>query len=307
MPRSLTVEAPSELLAYLFESWPDLKKKQVRTWLKVGAVSVNGRSVTQFDHRLCRGDVVSVNTDRAAVERQQAERAALCDLEIRFEDDDLLVVEKPSGLLSVATETGREGTAYRQLTEYLKQRHPRSRERVWIVHRLDRETSGLMVFAKTAEAKRSLQSNWDAAVKRYRAVVEGRMPEAARGELESDLNESNPHKVFSARPSELTRHAVTRYEVVAIAAERTLVELTLETGRRHQIRVHLADAGYPVVGDERYGASTNPAKRLALHATGLAFAHSRTGAHLAFDSPLPKELARLMGPEASLVWSRARG
>jgi 23S rRNA pseudouridine1911/1915/1917 synthase len=151
-----------------------------------------------------------------------------------------------------------------------------------------------------------LQTNWDAAIKRYLAVVEGRMPEAARGALESDLNESNPHKVFSARPSELTRHAVTRYEVVAIAAERTLVELTLETGRRHQIRVHLADAGYPVVGDERYGAATNPAKRLALHATGLAFAHPRTGESLAFDSLLPKELARLLGPEASLVWSRAR-
>ncbi len=302
MPKSRTVEAPSELLAYLFESWPDAKKKQIRTWLKVGAVSVNRRPVTQFDHRLRRGDVVSVNTDRASVEQQ----AALGELEIRFEDDDLLVVEKPSGLLSVATETERETTAYRQLTEYLKQRNPRSRERVWIVHRLDRETSGLMVFAKTAEAKRALQSNWEAAVKRYLAVVEGRMPAAALGAFECDLNESNPHKVFSARPSELTRHAVTHYEVMAIAAERTLVELTLETGRRHQIRVHLADAGHPVVGDERYGAATDPAKRLALHATGLSFPHPRTGAPLAFDSPLPKELARLLGPRTSLVWSRAR-
>jgi 23S rRNA pseudouridine1911/1915/1917 synthase len=301
MPKSRTVEAPSELLAYLFESWPDAKKKQVRTWLKVGAVSVNRRPVTQFDHRLRRGDVVSLNTDRASVERQ----AALCELEIRFEDDDLLVVEKPPGLLSVATETERETTAYRQLTEYLKQGSPRSRERVWIVHRLDRETSGLMVFAKTAAAKAALQSNWEAAIKRYLAVVEGRMPAAARGELESDLNESNPHKVFSARPSALTRHAVTRYEVVAVAAERTLVELTLETGRRHQIRVHLADAGHPVVGDERYGAVTDSAKRLALHATGLSFPHPRTGAPLAFDSSLPKALARLLGPRASLVWSRA--
>jgi 23S rRNA pseudouridine1911/1915/1917 synthase len=307
MPKSRTVEAPSELLAYLFESWPEAKKKQIRTWLKVGAVSVNRRPVTQFDHRLRRGDVVSVNTDRAAAERQAERQAALCELEIRFEDDDLLVIEKPPGLLSVATETEREITAYRQLTEYLKQGSPRSRERVWIVHRLDRETSGLMVFAKTAEAKRALQSNWETAVKRYLAVVEGRMPEAARGELESDLNESNPHKVFSARPSELTRHAVTRYEVVAIADERTLVELTLETGRRHQIRVHLADAGHPVVGDERYGAATDPAKRLALHATGLSFPHPRTGAPLAFDSPLPKALARLLGLRASLVWSRARG
>ena len=296
MPRSRNVDAPGALLEWLFASWPDAKKKQLRTWLKVGAVTVNGRSVTQFDHALRRGDVVEIRSERGAAHGL----ATGFDLEIRYEDGDVAIVEKPAGLLSIATETGRENTAYRQLTEYVKAA-PRARhERIFVVHRLDRETSGLMVFAKTAAAKRTLQGSWDAAVKRYLAVVEGRMT-TKRGKLASHLDESNPHKVFSARPSETTRSAVTRYEVLGVAAERTLVELTLETGRRHQIRVHLADAGHPVVGDAKYGAKTDPARRLALHASGLSFAHPRTGEPLTFESALPDELARLVGGRRGLV------
>ena len=289
MAKPRSVDAPAALLEYLFASWPDTKKKQLRTWLKVGAVTVNGRSVTQFDHTLRRGDVVEIRAERGAARTLSTG----FDLEIRFEDTDLLVVEKPAGLLSIATESERENTAYRQLTEYVKAA-PRGRDaRIFGVHRLDRETSGLMVFARTPEAKRKLQGDWDAAVKRYLAVVEGCM-ETKRGKFASHLDESNPHKVFSTRPSAATRSSVTRYLVRAVAPERTLVELTLETGRRHQIRVHLADAGHPVVGDQKYGAATDPANRLALHASSLTFAHPRTKKSMPFASPLPSELARLV-------------
>jgi 23S rRNA pseudouridine1911/1915/1917 synthase len=286
---SRTVDAPAELLSFLFTQWPEEKKKQIRTWLKFRAVTVNDVPVTQFDHPLVAGDVVAIHTRHAPARKAELPSG----LRILFEDATLIVVDKPAGLLSIATETERERTAYHELNEYLRDAPTRRRERVWIVHRLDRETSGLMVFAKTAEAKAILQQGWDSVEKRYQAVVEG-SPPAERGTFESDLNEASPARVFRAPPSERTRHAITRYRLLARTATRALIELTLVTGRRHQIRVHLADAGCPVVGDEKYGAKTDPAGRLALHACGLAFRHPATQNALSFESPLPKELACLL-------------
>ena len=282
-----TVTKAGPLLASLFAAWPDEKKKQIRTWLKFQAITVNGRPVSQFDHPLKPGDTVAVRTDRFAAPKTRLPSG----LKIYFEDAHLLVVEKPEGLLSISSPAEPEKTAYFQLTEYLRHKHPRSRERVWIVHRLDRETSGLMVFAKTAPAKEVLQSNWDSFEKKYEAVVEGRMPRAS-GKLVSDLDESNPHHVTVRPRSDRTRHAITHYRVLKESAQRSLVELTLETGRRHQIRVQLAHAGCPVVGDEKYGAKTNPAGRLGLHACFLHFLHPVTGEELRFTSPLPKALGR---------------
>jgi 23S rRNA pseudouridine1911/1915/1917 synthase len=150
-----------------------------------------------------------------------------------------------------------------------------------------------MIFAKTAAAKQTLQATWDRAEKRYEAVVEGRL-EPDSGVFESDLDETNPFKVHSTARSAQTRHAVTHYRVIARGTRRTLVELTLETGRRHQIRVQLADAGYPIVGDKKYGARTDPVKRLARHACALKLLHPVTQKELRFTSPLPRELARLV-------------
>jgi 23S rRNA pseudouridine1911/1915/1917 synthase len=214
-------------------------------------------------------------------------------MKVHFEDDTLIVIDKPPDLLTVSSEAEQEKTAYFQLTDYLRAGNPRAHERVWIVHRLDRETSGIMVFAKTQEAKRILQTGWDKAEKRYKAVVEGLLPSDV-GTFRSWLNETSPFKVFSVPRSPSTRHAVTHYRVAKRNKGRTLVELTLETGRRHQIRVHLADAGCPVVGDTKYNAKTNPAKRLGLHAWTLSFHHPVTHQELRFESSLPAELARLV-------------
>jgi 23S rRNA pseudouridine1911/1915/1917 synthase len=289
MPQPCTVAAPAELLEFLFAAWPEVKKKQVRTWLKFQAVTVNGRPVSQFNHPLRAGDVVAIRSDRFAVPKTVLPSG----MKVFFEDATLIVIEKPAGLLSIASEAEQEKTAYFQLTEYLRRQKENARDRVWIVHRLDRETSGLMVFAKTPEAKEALQAGWDKAEKQYEAVVEGRL-RAERGTFESDLDETNPFKVRSAPRSDITRHAVTHYRVLARSEWRTLVQLTLETGRRHQIRVHLADAGCPIVGDTKYGAKSDPAKRLGLHACGLRFFHPVTKKEMRFTSPLPKELARLV-------------
>ncbi|MCK5804960.1 MAG: RluA family pseudouridine synthase [Lentisphaeria bacterium] len=289
MPVSHTVERPAELLAFLFACRSEVKRTKVRQLLKHGSVEVNGRSITRFNHPLQTGDVVSIRTKGEV----RAEGLLPPGMKVLFEDASLIVIEKPENLLSMASETERDKTAYAFLTDYVRRGNPRSRERVWIVHRLDRETSGLMVFAKTEAAKRALQANWHKVDKRYLAVVEGNPP-ADHGVLRSHLDESSPFKVYSAPPSKRTRHAVTNYRVMKQIATRTLIELTPETGRRNQIRVHLADAECPIIGDHKYGARTNPARRLGLHASSLQFKHPLSGELLRFELPLPQDLARLV-------------
>ncbi len=289
MPASHKVDQPGGLVAFLFASHPEAKRTTVRQWLKHGSVQVNGQTVTRSNHALEIGDVVDIR-DKADV---VAEDALPPGMKIWHEDPSLVVVDKPEHLLSVATTIERSETAYAYLIRYLRTRNPKGRERVWIVHRLDREASGLMVFAKTEDAKRALQRGWDKFEKRYLAVVEGHPP-SDKGVFRSNLDESSPAKVYSARESEKTRHAVTRYRVLKKNQVRALVELTLETGRRNQIRVHLADAECPIVGDRKYEAKTNPARRLGLHASSLQFEHPTSGEALKFESPLPKSLARLV-------------
>ena len=289
MPTPHTVEHPAELMSFLFACHPDVKRTKVRQWLKHGSVQVNGQSVTRSKHPLHTGDVVSIRAKKDV----QAEGLLPPGMQVLFEDESLIVIEKPERLLSMASATEKDETAYAFLTDYVRAGNHRSRRRVWIVHRLDRESSGLMVFAKTQAVKRVLQAHWSKTAKRYLAVVEG-APPADQGVLESHLDESSSFKVRSSPRSERTRHAVTRYRVRKRRATRTLVELTLETGRRNQIRVHLAGARCPIVGDRKYGARTNPARRLGLHASSLQFKHPTSGELLTFDSSLPRELARLL-------------
>jgi len=206
---------------------------------------------------------------------------------IVHEDERLLVIAKPGDVVCHPSKAGPWSSLVGAARGYsgLPTMH--------LVFRLDRETSGIMVFAKTPEAKSILQTNWDKAEKRYQAVVEGLLPQD-KGTFKSWLDETSPFKVFTVPRGSTTRHAVTHYRVLKRARGRTLVELTLETGRRHQIRVHLTDAGCPVLGDTKYGAKANPAKRLALHAWSLRFPHPVTNEPLYFESPLPPDLARLV-------------
>jgi 23S rRNA pseudouridine1911/1915/1917 synthase len=289
MPAFHIVEQPVELLTFLFACRPEVKRTKIRQWLKYGAVQVNGRSITRSNHRLQTGDLVSIHPK----DNVRAENLLPQGMKVLFEDASLIVIEKPENLLSMANATERDRTAYAFLTDYVRRGNPRSPSRVWIVHRLDRETSGLMVFAKTEVAKRELQAHWHNTEKRYFAVVEGSLP-ADHGVLKSHLDESGPFKVYSAPPSERTRHAVTHYRVMKRVASRSLVELSPETGRRNQIRVQLADEECPVIGDRKYAARTDPARRLGLHASFLQFKHPLSGELLRFESHLPQDLARLL-------------
>jgi 23S rRNA pseudouridine1911/1915/1917 synthase len=289
MSESRTVRETATLLPFLFAAWPEVKKKTARDWLKFRLVTLNGRIVTQFDRPLQPGDVVAIRSKTFAAPETRVGGGIL----IRHEDAAILVVEKPADLLSIASPSEEEQTAYAFLTDHVRRGDSRRRERVFIVHRLDRETSGLMVFARTEAIQQTLQANWDAVEKKYRAVVEGAPPQEA-GVLESHLEESDRFKVWSAPEGPNTRRAVTHYRVEKKGKDTTLVELTLETGRRHQIRVQLADAGCPIVGDKKYGAKTNPIRRVALHASSLRFPHPVSGEAMRFLSPLPGEFGRIV-------------
>jgi 23S rRNA pseudouridine1911/1915/1917 synthase len=289
MVATYPVEQPATLLEFLAARHPLAKKTTIRQWVKHASVHVNGMTVTRASHPLQAGDVVVIHPKGDVL----AKAPLPCGLKALYEDASLVVIDKPENLLSMASESQREKTAYAFLMDYVRRGQHRSEERVWIVHRLDRETSGLMVFAKTVGAKRELQSQWPQVEKRYLAVVEGKPP-ADSGVLRCHLDESNPLKVYIAPPSNRTRHAVTRYRVIQPLDSLTLIEVTTETGRRHQIRVQLADAGCPIIGDDKYGARSNPARRLGLHASLLRFPHPVSGECLTFESALPRRLAGVL-------------
>ena len=263
-------------------------RTKVKQLMRHRTVEVNGKAVQGFGHLLRKGDMVSVRKDR-----NESKVVPSLGIKIIFEDDDLIVIEKPAGLLTIASEKEKTKTAYYQLNEFLKLRNPRTRERIFIVHRLDRDTSGLIVFAKNEKVKRTLQEGWKEVEKRYYALVEG-TPVKKEGGIRSRLSETKSLKVYIVRHSDGAKLSETKYRVVKTGREYSLLDILLETGRKNQIRVHLSDIGHPVAGDKKYGAKTDPLGRLGLHSYRLIFKHPVTGAPLRFESKLPRRFGRII-------------
>ncbi|MEI8004393.1 MAG: RluA family pseudouridine synthase [Methanothrix sp.] len=218
------------------------------------------------------------------------------DFSLLHEDEDVLVVVKPSGLLTMGTERDKTHTAYALLTAYLRKGYAKSSKRIFIVHRLDRDTSGVLVFAKTLQAKLTLQGQWEETEKKYLAVVHGRC-ERKEGMISTYLAENAAHMVYATSDPARGKLARTAYRVLSDTNEYSLLEVDLLTGRKHQIRVHLAGIGHPVVGDEKYGAGRKAYKRLALHARSLSFIHPVSGRRLAFEAEVPAYFSKLLGRE----------
>jgi 23S rRNA pseudouridine1911/1915/1917 synthase len=214
-------------------------------------------------------------------------------LDILFEDKDVIVVDKPAGLLTIATDREKHRTLYALLYEYIKGKRPPGR--LFIVHRLDREASGLLVFAKSEAAKQHLQEQFKEhyAGRTYLAVTENRMAQDQMT-FQSYLAENSIFRCYLTPDPKKGKWAVTHVKVLRRSSHRTLVEVELETGRKHQIRVQLADQGYPIVGDQVYGSRTNPIRRMALHALRLAFDHPTTGIRMEFESPPPAAFMTLV-------------
>jgi len=214
-------------------------------------------------------------------------------LTILYEDQDIIVVNKANGLLVVSTNSEKEKTAYFLLNDYVKKGNIRSRKRVFIVHRLDRETSGILVFAKNEKAKSYLQAEWKEFNKIYLAVVHGIFLEK-EGIITSYLLENKMHKMYSVNDSTIGKYSKTGYKVIKESSNFSLLEINLFTGRKNQIRVHLSDKGHPVVGDRKYGKIDKGVKRLALHAASLTISHPFTKEKITFETELPRYLKTLI-------------
>jgi tRNA pseudouridine32 synthase/23S rRNA pseudouridine746 synthase/23S rRNA pseudouridine1911/1915/1917 synthase len=232
--------------------------------------------------------MVPVMSDRPATRNLQR------GLTLLYEDRDILVVNKPAGLLTMATDSEKTRTAYFILTDYVRKGHSKSRNRILIVHRLDRETSGILIFAKTIEAKLYLQQHWDTAEKKYLAVVHGRMDKETEI-ISSYLAENKAHLVYSTSDRSKGRLSRTAYRVLKQSKDFALLEIDLLTGRKHQIRVHLAEIGHPVVGDTKYGKENRGHRNLALHARSLSVTHPFRSERLTFETTAPAYFKQLLG------------
>lgn len=278
----LTIDSPTTLLDAMGRILPDASRTTLRQILAAGRARVNGEVEKVGKRELRPGDTVDLA-------RKEHHALLPRDVALLHEDDDLLVVVKPAGLLTVATEGERENTLQANLNAFLKAKG--SPDRVHVVHRLDRESSGVLVFPRSHPMREALKEQFaEHTIERvYLAIVEGTI-EPPEGTIRSHLWEGKDLTVRSVDPRAFTlaRHAVTHYRTLRAGSRYTMLEVTLETGRKNQIRAHLSEAGHPIVGDERYGTPSDPLGRLGLHARVLGFEHPRSGKTMRFEAPAPE-------------------
>ena len=277
--QSSIIKNDNTLLPYLLELLNNQSKNSVKSLLKHGQVFVNGRSATHFDTPLTSGDKVFISHEKGRIEFNHPQ------LKIVWEDDELIVVDKKDGLLSVSDSPTQERTAYFLLNEYVKKINPRNK--IFILHRLDKGTSGLMMFAKNRNIQEYLRENWHNMITKrtYVALIEG-IPEKKEDTIITYLAENSRMKVYCTDPQN-GKEAVSHYHVLKSNADYSLIEVDLETGRKNQIRAQMEYIGYPVAGDPKYGALTDPAGRLMLHAMRLFFIHPATNQEMRFETPIP--------------------
>ena len=273
------ISKPSTLLDALSHLYPDSSKTTLRQMLQGNRVRVNGEIEKDAKRSLEKGDVIDVA-------QKSAQRVLPPSLAVLHEDDDVIVVLKAHGLLTVATEREKDTTVQAYLNDYLKEK---GEGRIHVVHRIDRETSGVLVFAKNFEARERLKNRFAAhdVDRIYIAIVEGKM-NPAHGTIRSNLLERKDLRMASVDRHPDAKPAVTHYRTIEETKRYSMLEITLETGRKNQIRAHLSEARHPVVGDRLYGSEINPLKRLGLHAKLLGFEHPTTGKRMTFTAPVPK-------------------
>jgi 23S rRNA pseudouridine1911/1915/1917 synthase len=282
----LKVTDETELMKFLQDQLKDKSRNTIKSLLAHHQVYVDYKITTQFNHPLEIGQQVIVNWGK--VQQISPKKG----LKIVFEDPFIIVIEKQPGLLSIATDKEKERTVFRILSDQARKLNPKSW--IFVVHRLDREASGLMIFAKTKEIQQVLLGALvQGDLQRiYVAAVQG--PVALdNGTITSWLKENKAYTVYSSTVPDDGQEAVTGYQVLKKNNKYSLLEITPETERKNQIRVHMKDLGHPVLGDKKYGAEHNPIKRLALHAHVLAFRHPVTGENLRFEIPIPGKFSRL--------------
>ena len=284
------VKEPGTLLEFLMKEMDGISRNRAKDILTGGGVRVDQNRVTRHDYSLVPGQVVRVDKHRRKTTLDSSW------MKLVYEDKDIIVIDKAPGILSAAS-SARQFCVKTVLDQYFERRHLKCHAHV--VHRLDKDTSGLMVYAKTIEAAQALESNWKYRVfdRRYVAIVEGKI-EREGGTCESYMVDDKRGVTHScSAETDGAKYAVTHWRRISINKGLTLIELRLETGRKNQIRVHMADMGYPVSGDEKYGPKTgrhNPLHRLCLHAFRLYLYHPMTGERLEFETPYPTAFMDIM-------------
>lgn len=282
----LIVTEQTELMKFLLEKLAGKGRNYMKGILTRGQVSVAGRVTTQYNHPLEKGQEVVVNWTNSIIEEK------ISGLKILYEDADLIVIDKEAGLLSISSEKEKYETAYHLLMEHVKKVNPRNR--IFVVHRLDRDTSGVMMYAKDKEVQQALQNAWkDSVVERkYIALVE-RSVQKSEGTITSWLKESKTLKMYSSPTPNGGQKAVTHYKVLKKSQDYSLLEVKLETGRKNQIRVHMQEIGHSIVGDKKYGSTQNPIRRMGLHAASISFYHPTTGKLMSFESEIPNKFLQI--------------
>lgn len=258
-----------ELLEYLYSNI-NKSKNTIKNLLKNGNIYVNGKVITKYNYLVKDSDKVDI-------------RNKVNDIDIIYEDKNIIIVNKPYNMLTISTEKEREKTLYHIVSDYVKRGNKSNK--IFIVHRLDKDTSGLVMFSKNEKTKSLLQNNWDKVNREYIAIVEGKIN--SNGVIKTKLDEKNG-RVFSSNSGKV---AITKYNRLKFNDKYSLLNIKIETGRKHQIRVHLSELGYPIVGDKKYG-NTNPIKRMTLHAYKLEFI--LYGRNYSFEVDIPNSFKKLI-------------
>ena len=272
-----TVNKSLTLIELLAELYPDSPRTRIKKLLRSGTVNINNKSVTLHSYPLKPGDIVETITQSV-----KAAKAGV-PFPVLFEDKYIIVVEKPAGKPTSSTDGSL--SIYEIISEYLR-KQSKGKERAYVVHRLDKEVSGVLLFAKSHDAMETIKENWVKTEKHYYALVEG-LPEKSEDTIKSWLIEDNAQKVHSTRETQNARFSITSYRIIKRLVNYSLLDVKTDTGRKNQIRVHLSDIGCPIVGDRKYGASADFIRRIRLHAYSLSFPHPGNGEIITVLSPMP--------------------
>ncbi len=282
MSDRLRVSEATGLLTFLNAQLKGWTRNKIKQRLKSGCVFVNCQSILQHDHELKAGDDVEV---RVAVKNTQR---GISRLEILYSDSDLIAINKPAGLLSVSSADENRNHALAILRDQLSR--SKHSVKLWPVHRLDRDTSGILLFATSREMREAVNAGWSSAEKTYLVVVEG-CPNPSQGSIDQPLRMDSEKYHMHVGPHPEAKKAITHFDTQRCVRDRALLEVQLETGRQHQIRAHLSWLGHPVIGDPRYGTN---GPRMGLHALRLSIAQPKTGKRLTFETPAPNEFLNLL-------------
>ncbi len=283
--KEFKVYVETTLMEFLLYKMPEMPRTKVKSLLAHHQVAVGGVPVSQFNYPLVPEDVVTIS--KKSITRHERK-----DLPIIFEDGDIIAINKPSGLLSIASDKEKGRTAYRLISDYVAQFDKKNR--IYVVHRLDEDTSGVLIFAKSNAVKEALQNHWQEIVetRAYYAIVEGKM-EKSEDVLRDYLAENNLHLVYVTKDRQKGKLSITAYKTIAYKEPYSLLDVHLSSGRKNQIRVQLGHRGHYVIGDDKYGEPADPIKRLGLHAYRLVLTNPLSGKRYVLETPMPDSFKSL--------------